>query len=351
MSDQVLFEIARELELQDLLRFVSVCSSLRRLCFDSQVWKRHFVHGELQGEEVRSIHDYVGLATRCLQAKLETEKFLYKFWIAYPRTSERWTSKNLANKPINSILNIEREIDTKHHVYLFFKVTGERRVRCRVKDSTLETVYRESMNEEKVRLLFYKIRLYDAIHPNFYEQVEIGYQYNRKEVLNRCIIGAFAKSDKGDESWCDEYTCTSCGKSISEGEEEMSYQSKAILCPSCLKKELARWAERFVKEFIMSNKEYVFVDKSDRERAFLYQEAEKQKVKFAKFTAWDRVMICSEHGTRTRAIGRKDVCVQGKLEDEKFLCQHNLVRSKVRKMVLYKGQARDRMGWRELYEA
>lgn len=352
MSDQVLFEITQELELQDLLRFVSVCSSLRSLCFDNKVWQRHFAHGELEGEQMTSVHDYVALATRCIRAKQETEKFLYKFWVAHPQSSYFYRC-NLEYKPVDKILDVmSLGGDMGKITRLSFSVMGEKRVYCIAEEVGGRVYHREHLNEEQTRLLFYKLRLYDAVYPSFYEQVEIGYQYRRSEVLRKCIIGAYAKFDEGDESWysdSDEYTCASCGESIPEGEEEMSYHSKAILCPSCLERKLSKWAKRFVKEFIVSNKEYIFVDKSDRERAFLYQEAERQKVKFAKFTTWDQVIICAYHKTRTRTIGKKDICVQGRLEDEKSLCEYNLVRSKVRKMVLYKGQARDRMDWRKIF--
>lgn len=349
MSDLVLFEIACQLEAEALVRFVSICSSVRDLSFDRKVWSRHFIHRELEGEEMRSVHDYIALYKRCKEVKQETEKFLCKLWTSYPQSSLIHT----CNLPMSRIMDVVSfSEDMRECSQLSFVVLGEKRLYCIVEERDRKVIHKEYLNQEQSELLFYKLRLYNAIHPSFYEQIHAKYEIERREKLYWATRPVTKFSEYNDfwEGDSDEYTCYRCNKTIPEGEEEMSYQDKSIFCPACLKKELENWARNLVKEFVKSEREYVFVDKTDRERAFLYPELERQKIKFAKFTSWEQVTICEEHKTRNRNILGKKVCVQGILEEEKFLCEKKLVRSKTRKTVLYKGEARDRTDWRRLYE-
>jgi hypothetical protein len=354
-SEQVLFAIACTLEVKDLIRFASVSSSLRSLSFNRKVWQRHFAHGELD----ETTRDYVQLYKRCQESKEATERFLHKFWTV-GSVCNKVDFTDIPNHRILGMLNCftQEELLEIHRrgrekpktIFFVFVADGEKRLCCTIQDTERREIHMEHLDGERSWLLFYKLRLYDVLRPAFYEQISILHEKQRQEN----IIKSITKSSYCDESWYgsdDEYTCDRCGKYIPEGEEEMSYTSKNILCPACLKYKLTKWAARFVKDFVQSDKEYIFVNRSDRERAFLYQELEKQTtIKFAKFNCWEEVVVCTEHECRPRSIGDKYVCVRGKLDDERSLCTETLVRSKIRKTVLYKGEGRDRMAWRKLYQ-
>nr|WIL03364.1 hypothetical protein Cplu_429 [Cedratvirus plubellavi] len=364
LSDQVLFAIASTLEAKELVKFASVSSSLRSLSFSRKVWQKHFAYGELDEEKMSKMEDYVNLYKRCQENKEATNKFSEQF--RFIASSDRLYQIDFINIPSHRVLDMlecfteeelleiyERGKEKSGEIFFIFTVEDEKRLRCIVEDTARKEIHKEWLNEERAWLLFYKLGFYKVLSESFYKSIETSYNFAKRFIAIQSFICG-GESYCADESWhgdSDEYTCDRCGKNIPEGEEEMSYTSKAILCPQCLKHKLTKWAARFVKEFAESDREYIFVDKSDRERAFLYQELEKRnKIKFAKFTAWEDVVICSEHGCRSRSIGDKYICVQGKLDDEKFLCTETLVRSKIRKTVLYKGEGRDRMAWRKLYE-